>query len=90
MSGLVCGKKKKLSIWMDVPVSERSSGWHRLVQILSASLGLRAGWAADQCRGRPVALMEEIPSWDRLISNTVTFVLQLWASTAFQCDSLNR
>lgn len=68
---------------MDVPVGARSpgpDGTNELSQILSAnveagsSLGLRAGWAVDQWRGKPVALMEEVPNWDRLISNTVTFV----------------
>lgn len=66
-------------------VQEPLVGTHELAQILSArteagsSPGLRDGWAVDRCRGRPVAKMAELPNWDRLITNTVTFVLQLWA-----------
>lgn len=74
-------KQNRFSIQVDVPVGAGAPvGSGELPQIVRASVeagsspGLRAGWAAGQCKGRPADLMEELLNWDRLISNTVTFV----------------
>lgn len=76
----VVKKKKTKQVFHPGGCAGAPVGSGELPQIVRASVeagsspGLRAGWAAGQCKGRPADLMEELLNWDRLISNTVTFV----------------
>lgn len=78
-----------MSSWVDWSAVRKAShpGWG--AQILSASMEAGSSLSHGSLQRQTSGFNGSNSNGDRLISNTVTSVLQLWASTAFQCDGLN-